>query len=188
MSDWIDITKPLVSGMPVYSGHEQFQSEQLHTVAEHGHNLSKFSMGSHCGTHMDSPAHFVADGLTIEAAPLELLIGPARVVTVRPGEDFSAVPQGTTRLIMRAEFPGLTPEQAHTLFDKGVRLLGTTSMSIAPSDNEAQIHKIFLENGAWILENVTLDGVEDGEYELVCLPLKLQGLEGAPARALLRRV
>ena len=54
-------------------------------------------------------------------------------------------------------------------------------------DNEAQIHKIFLENGAWILENVTLEGVADGEYELVCLPLKLQGLEGAPARALLRR-
>ena len=156
-------------------------------MAEHGHNLSKFSMGSHCGTHMDSPAHFIADGLTIEAAPLDLLIGPARVVTVRPGEDFAAVPQGTTRLIMRAEFGGLTPEQARTLFDKGVRLIGTTSMSIAPSDNEAQIHKLFLENGAWILENVTLDGVAGGEYELVCLPLKLQGLEGAPARALLRR-
>ena len=60
-------------------------------------------------------------------------------------------------------------------------------MSIAPSDNEAQIHKIFLANRAWILENVTLDAVEDGAYELVCLPLKLQGLEGAPARALLRR-
>lgn len=187
MSTWIDITKPLVSGMPVYSGHEQFHSEQLHTVAEHGHNLSKFSMGSHCGTHMDSPAHFVAEGETIEAAPLDLLIGPALVMTVRPGEDFSAVPAGTARLIMRAEFPGLTPEQAHTLFDKGVRLIGTTSMSIAPSDNEAQIHKIFLENGAWILENVTLEGVEDGAYELVCLPLKLQGLEGAPTRALLKR-
>ena len=187
MSNWIDITKPLESGMPVYSGHEQFACEQLHNVAEHGYNLSKFSMGSHCGTHMDSPAHFVADGLTIEAAPLELLIGPALVMTVRLGEDFAAVPEGTRRLVMRAEFPGLTPEQAHTLFDRGVRLIGTTSMSIAPSDNEAQIHKIFLANGAWILENVTLEGVEDGEYELVCLPLKLQGLEGAPTRALLRR-
>lgn len=187
MSDWIDITKPLVAGMPVYSGHEQFRAEQLQTVAEHGYNLSKFSMGSHCGTHMDSPAHFVAGGLTIEAAPLDLLVGPARVVTVRPGEDFAAVPQGTRRLIMRAEFPGLTPEQARTLYDRGVRLLGTTSMSIAPADNEAEIHRLFLANGAWILENVTLEGVADGEYELVCLPLKLQGLEGAPARALLRR-
>lgn len=185
MPKWMDITMPLHEGMSVYSGHEQFGFEQMNTVSEDKFNLTRFSMGSHCGTHMDSPAHFIGGGKTIDEVDLDLLIGEALVFTVRPGEDFSAVPEGTTRLIMRAEFNGLTPRQAQTLLKKGVQLIGTTNMSIAPANNEMQIHKLFLENGGWVLENLLLDGVEDGVYKLICLPLKLQGLEGAPVRAVL---
>jgi len=182
-----DITRLVSEELPAYTPEERFTREALCTVERNRYNLTRFTMSAHCGTHMDAPAHFIAGGRTIDQIPLELLAGPALVFTVGENEDFAAVPQGTSRLIMRG-CKGLTALQAETLIKKGVRLIGTDAISVGPADNEMQIHLILLGNDAWILENVCLDGVPDGEYELICLPMKLQGVEGAPARALLRRV
>lgn len=180
-----DITRPLEDGMQVYSGHERYVIETMQTVEADGCRLSRFSMGAHCGTHMDSPAHFVEGGATMDAVPLNLLTGRALVATLAK-EGISRVPVGTSRLILRDLAGGLRLETAKILVEKGVRLIGTTAMSVAPADDEARVHRAFLERGCWILENVCLDSVADGWYDLICLPMRLKGAEGAPARAILR--
>lgn len=188
MAEWLDITRPVEAGMAVYSPDEGFSAAQLCACARDGYNLSRFQMGAHCGTHLDAPAHFLKDGHTVDRAPLALLIGPARVLTVRDGSEFSSVPQGQTRLLLRFDgFPGLHPEQAKLLIRRGVRLLGSTGLSVARRDTEAETHICLLGGGVWLLENLFLEETEDGEYELACLPLRLEGLEGAPARAVIRR-
>ena len=183
----IDITRLVSEELRTYTPDEKFTREILRTVEKDRYNLTRFSMSSHCGTHMDAPTHFIDGAKTIDQIPVELLVGPALVFTVGEDEDFSAIPEGTLRLIMRG-CRGLTPQQAETIVQKGIRLIGTDAISVGPADNEMQIHLILLGSEVWILENVCLEGVPDGEYELICLPLKLQGVDGSPARALLRRV
>lgn len=179
-----DITRPLEEGMSVYSGHERYSIETMQTVENDGCRLSRISMGAHCGTHMDSPAHFLARGANMDSLPLELTRGRASVRTYAPSIAFS-VPEGAKRLIIRDLSGGISVENAEKIVKAGIKLIGTTSMSVAPSDDEERVHRAFLENGVWILENVCLDNVPDGEYELTCLPMRLKGAEGAPARAIL---
>ncbi len=180
-----DVTKSLDVGMAVFPGDLPFARETTHVVEKNGYQLSHFRMSAHCGTHMDSPAHFLADGATIEHAPLDLLMGQTLVVTVETGEELKSVPAGTTRLFMRAAFSGLTREMAEMLLEKGVRLLGTTKMSVAVPGAEAAAHVPLLSGGCWIVENLELAGVADGTYDCVVMPLKLVHVEGAPVRALL---
>ena len=181
-----DITRPLTNGMRVYSQPESFALTRTHEADRDGYNLSLLKMGAHCGTHIDAPAHFLEGGKTIEQIPLHLLRGEARVITVSDDSTFEDVPQGTVRLLMRAHaFHGLTQAQAHTLIGKGVQLLGTDGLSCAPEYNESAIHKLLLGRGVWLLENLTLESVADGRYQLTCLPLNIPGCEAAPARAVL---
>lgn len=180
-----DVTRPDEIGMAVYPGDMPFFRESTHSVEKDGYRLTNFRMSAHCGTHMDAPAHFVEGGATIERAPLELLMGKVLVLTVETGDELKSVPQGTRRLFMRADFPGLTREMALLLLDKGVRLLGTTGMSVAVPGAEAAAHVPLLSGGCWIVENLELSGVQDGVYDCACMPLKLVNVEGAPARVLL---
>ena len=180
-----DVTRPLSAGMAVYPGHAEFHAETMNTVEADGFRLSRISMGAHCGTHMDAPAHFITGGVTMEAAPLDLLIGKALVLTVETGEELKTVPEGTQRLFLRAKFRGLTREDALDLRKKGVTLIGTTAMSISFPEHESGAHGVFLGDGCWIVENLELSGVADGWYHAMCLPLKLSGVEGAPARVVL---
>lgn len=180
-----DVTRSIDRGMAVFPGDMPFFRESTHAVETSGYRLSNFRMSAHCGTHMDAPAHFIADGVTIERAPLDLLMGKALVLTVETREELKDVPDGTKRLFMRAKFPGLTREMAEMLLKKGVRLLGTTEMSVAVSGNEKAAHVPLLAGGCWIVENLELSAVADGTYECACLPMKLANVEGAPARVLL---
>jgi arylformamidase len=180
-----DVTRPLDLGMAVFPGDLPFFRESTHAVEKDGYRLTNFRMSAHCGTHMDAPAHFVADGVTIEKVPLDLLMGKTLVLTVETGEALARVPAGTRRLFMRADFPGLTREMALQLLEKGVRLLGTTAMSVAVPGAEAAAHVPLLSGGCWIVENLELSGVADGLYDCACMPMKLAGVEGAPARVLL---
>jgi arylformamidase len=180
-----DVTRPLGPGMAVYPGDLEFFRETTHVVEKDGYRLTNFRMSAHCGTHMDAPAHFIAGGATIEDAPLELLMGEALVLTVETGAELATVPEGTARLLMRANFRGLTGEMARALLKKGVRLLGTTAMSVAVPESEMAAHVPLLAGGCWIVENLELGGVADGRYHMVCLPMKLAGVEGAPARVVL---
>lgn len=182
----IPITKPLREGMEVYSGHERFVRTTTRTIKDDGYNLSHFSMGAHCGTHMDAPAHFIEGGETIEAAPEEILRGAALLRTARDGEPIEGVPYGLRILLLRSEnYSGVTAEQAQDFVAKGVRLIGTDRLSVSLDGEDARIHRILLSNGVWILENLALQGVADGYYDFVCMPMILEGCEGAPARAAL---
>ena len=101
-----DVTRPLDLGMAVFPGDLPFSRETTHVVEKNGYRLTNFRMSAHCGTHMDSPSHFVAGGATIEKAPLDLLMGMALVLTVETGDELMNVPQGTERLFIARGFSG----------------------------------------------------------------------------------
>jgi len=180
-------------------------------------NVTAITMSAHAGTHVDAPRHYSDDGVGIEAVPLEVLIGPARVIS--PGEEGAirtadlrralrltgpAGHEGQTPLPARllihtrashvaddtwdAGFAWFTPEAADWLGAHGVRLIGTDAPSVDPADSkDLPAHKAFLRHGVIIVENLCLRDVPDGDYELIALPLRIAGNDAAPARVVLRR-
>jgi arylformamidase len=161
------------------------------------------------GTHVDAPFHFISGGDPVEAMPLDVLMGPA-VVTYLPevaavtATDLEALdlPAGVQRLLLRTrnsklwttgveefqpDFVALTVDAAQWVVQRGIRLLGVDYLSVQRFDDGPEVHQILLEARVVIVEGLNLAGVEPGEYELICLPLKLTGAEGAPARAVLRK-
>lgn len=173
-------------------------------------NVSELRLGTHTGTHVDPPFHFIDGGATAEALDLAVLVGPAHVADLRgagdsitPKElDALAIPDGTVRLLFRTpnsvlwsatpvRFPdtytALTPEGAHWCVDRGIRLVGTDFLSIERKGTPGHpTHVALLEAGVVILEGLDLSAVDPGAYELCVLPLKILGGDGAPARAILR--
>jgi arylformamidase len=188
---FIDVTAPLGPGTRVYPGDPAVALTPL-SVADgrDGFALSRVTLGTHAGTHVDPPAHLLPGGVTVDRLPLDLLIGPARLVDVDQGrpvtaEDLAVVPRRTRRLLLRTGEMPLTDEAARLLVARGVRLVGVDGLSVAPVENPAPIHRILLAAGLVIVEGLALDGVPPGAYHLICLPLRLAGGDGAPARAVL---
>ena len=192
----IDVSVPVRPGMVTYPGDPEVRLERVSSIADGDvANLSRLDLGVHSGTHVDAPLHFVEGGRSVEALPLDVLVGPCVVVH---GLDVAAVPRGAGvervlfktpngRLWERAEFSedfvALDGEAARALVSLGVRLVGIEYVSIG--DDEA--HRVLLGAGVVAVEGLDLRAVEPGEYRLICAPLKLEGAEGAPARVLLLR-
>lgn len=170
-------------------------------------NSSSIHTSVHAGTHVDAPFHFVADGLTIEALPLDLFIGPARVCAVEPGKHITAADiagldiAGEERLLFKTRnssllhkgvydpgFAAFSVDGANALVQAGVRLVGLDYLSVAHADEQVPVHRAFLDHGVILLEGVDLSQVTPGRYELICPPVKLAGSDGAPCRALLREL
>jgi arylformamidase len=207
--DWIDISVPLVAGMPVFSGDPTFSIELAASIAAGGlANISRLDMGAHTGTHFDAPAHFIDGAATSDTMPLSVGIGPAWVVDARgpqgtiTARDMVAmeIPPGETRLLFRTRnsdlwgsdgfsdaFVGIDESAARFLVERGTTLVGADYLSIAPFGDPAPTHRVLLGGGTWILEGLDLRRVEPGPVDLLCLPLRLVGSDGAPARALVRR-
>jgi arylformamidase len=175
-----------------------------------GFTLSKYSLGAHSGTHIDAPMHFVRDGAPIDRVPLEPLIGPARVVEIPDGiQSINAAElnrhkwKGASRVLFRTrssergwmhsstfhrDFAYVAPDAAQLLADAGVQLVGIDYLSAEQFGAPAPMtHRILLGNGIPIVEGLALEGVRAGDYDLIVLPMKVGGHEGAPARAVLRR-
>ena len=210
MSEWIDISVALRTGMVHWPGDIPVAIEQTSSI-ERGDaaNLSTMHMSAHTGTHMDAPRHFVQDGASIDAMPLEATNGPARVIAVageaitaeclegngiQPGERIlfktrnSALCWKYGRCFLK-NYVAIDPSGARYLAQQRVRALGIDYLSIGPYGPEgAETHRILLGAGVWAIEGLDLSGVEAGSYELVCLPLKILNGDGAPARAMLRRL
>lgn len=206
--DWTDISVPLVAGMPVFTGDPAYSIERAASIAAGGlANISRIDMGAHTGTHFDAPAHFLDGAATSEAMPLDIGIGPAWVVDARrarstiTARDIAAldIPPDETRLLFRTSnselwasegfsdaFIGIDRGGAQLLVERGTRLVGADYLSVAPFGDPAPTHQVLLGGGAWILEGLDLRGVEPGPVDLLCLPLRLVGSDGAPARALVR--
>ena len=198
---FIDITRPIYDGMPVWPG------DPVVTICP-GPDLpsvTQLSLGSHVGTHVDPPAHFLPAGRTVDALLLDVLLGPAWVVHV-PGDaaitaaalDAAAVPSEVTRLLLRTAnsdrpnsgfdpgFVGLAPDAAAWLLQRGVRLIGIDGPSIEPFKSPGHpVHHALLAAGVIIVEGLLLADVPPGPYELLCLPLLIAAGDGAPARVIL---
>ena len=170
-------------------------------------NSSSIHASAHAGTHVDAPFHFVPDGMTIEALPLDIFIGPARVCAVEPGTHITAADvekagiQGETRVLFKTRnssllqkgvydpsFAAFSVDGAKALVDLGVGLVGLDYMSAAHADEQVPVHRAFLDHGVILLEGIDLSAVPPGRYELFCPPVKLARADGAPCRALLREL
>jgi len=203
---WIDISAPLRAGMTVWPGDEPPQIALAQSFASGDpYNLTRLAMSAHTGTHLDAPRHFLPGGAGIDAMPAEAMCGPALVVRVEGGAVRAAdVPDGLApgaRILFRTRnserdlFAGtffedyvfLARDAAEKLARAGALLAGIDALSVSGfHEDPSETHRLLLGAGVWILEGVCLRGVEPGEYELVCLPLRIEGADGAPARALLR--
>ena len=155
-------------------------------------NASKITAGSHMGTHADAGRHFVKDNnVGIDQVELFRFYGPCRVVTVPEKtlitkETLEGRIEGCERLVIHGGgLSYLTKDAADYIVEKGILTVVTDAWSIAPLDNEAEIHDTILSPGIAVVENVILDGVEDGDYVLCAFPVKIGGCDGAPVRAVL---
>lgn len=209
MSDWIDVSMPLANGMTVWPGDAPPRFEQTMWI-ERGDlcNLTRMDVSVHTGTHMDAPRHFLREGAGMEALPLEAVMGPTRVVesshpeAVQAGEIPGDLEQGE-RILFKTQnsardllerpfaedFVYISREAAVVLAEAGVRTVGVDGLSVGGFHRDlVETHEILLGAGIWIIEGLDLRRIEPGRYELACLPLKIVGSDGAPARAALRRI
>lgn len=201
-----DVTIPLSPSMHVYPGDPAVSIEQTHRIADgDAANVSRLNFGTHTGTHVDAPRHFIDGAMTVDDIPLDLLLGPARVVEVTDAVITAAVLAeielaGASRVLFKTrnsylwagaefakEFVYLTKDAAERLVELGVRVVGIDYLSVEKYDFEKpDAHHALLGAGAIIIEGLNLADVEPGDYELLCLPLKVAGGDGAPARVVLR--
>lgn len=207
----LDISVPISAATPTYPGDPGIEITQWAAMANgDAANVSLLHFGAHTATHVDAPAHFIEGAPGADAMPLDVLIGPSRVVRI-PDEvgaiDASHLAalnlDGVMRILFktrssafwsssagfRKDFTYLTPAAALALVEAGVRLVGVDYLSVEQFQSARhQTHKILLSNGVVIVEGLNLSEISAGEYELICLPLRIaDGLrDGAPARAVLR--
>jgi arylformamidase len=209
MSRPIDISLTVGPDLLVWPSDPAVEVERRRSIsAGDDANVSELRIGTHTGTHVDPPVHFVEGAGGIDQVPVDVLVGPALVADLRgrPGplsaaDVEEAVPPGTERLLLLTDnsmlwrrlpvaFPDrytcLSPDAAAWLIEHGVRLVGTDFLSIEERGAEGHpVHRSLLESGVVIVEGIDLGEVDPGPYQLVCLPLKILDGDGGPARAVL---
>jgi len=209
---WLDATVTLdPATTPVYEGDAPMRFEFLKQMRNGDVlTLSAYSLGAHSGTHVDAPMHFVANGASIDQVPLDRLIGPARVIDIP--DDVQRIDatelgrhdwRGAQRILFRTrssihhwmtsaafhrDFAYIAPDAAQLLADANVQLVGIDYLSAEQFGAAApRAHQILLGKGIPIVEGLSLVDITAGDYDLIVLPMKVGGHEGAPARAVLRR-
>ena len=205
----IDISLPIHPDLPVWPGDPRVVVEGIRAIADGSNsNDSRLSCSVHTGTHVDAPRHFIPDGAPVEQLPLEVLMGPVEVVEIQDETSITAdrlenlpLPADTQRLLIKTrnselwdnpghafhhEFTALEPSAADWVVNRGLRLIGVDYLSVQRfHDKDPATHRILLAAGVVILEGLDLRNVQPGSYGLVCLPIKLKGCDGAPARTIL---
>jgi arylformamidase len=204
----IDVTVPLDSNLPIYPGNTPFSLEAIKRIGRgDSSNVSTLHLSAHAGTHVDAPRHFFDDGPGTEALPLEMLVGRARVieVTTRKGitaEDLARIDLSEdVRVLIKTpnsrlwgspefhtDYVGISESGARHLVDHGIKVVGVDYLSVEEFKHPgAPAHHILLGGGTIVIEGLNLRDVEPGPYEMYCLPLRVVGSDGAPARVVLRR-
>jgi arylformamidase len=206
-----DVTLTITPDMPVWPGDTPPTLIRIDSLSKGDEaNTSQVTMSVHTGTHVDAPDHFLGNGKTVDQMPLEALLGRAYVLYLPEIEHITAralevsdIPPRTRRLLFKTrnsdywargvktfqkDFAALTPDAAQYLVDRNVRLVGVDYLSVAPFSQSTPSHRILLEAGVVVLEGLDLSQVSQGRYTLTCLPLKLGGSDGAPARVILMGV
>jgi arylformamidase len=205
--NWIDVSVPLSSGMAHWPGDPEPSFERISEISQGAAaNVTMCRMTAHTGTHMDAPCHFLDGGGGIDRFPLALAVGPARVIEVsdapvlgwaqleskniQPGERVLLKTRNSNRRWdnqdFDTDFVALDASGARLLADRRVSLIGVDYLSVGLFQGDGvETHQILLKSGIWILEGLNLTATPEGEYELICLPLRIAGCDGSPARAIL---
>lgn len=204
----IDISLPLSADLPAWPNSPGFELTQVATFERDGYNETMIRMGAHFGTHIDAPRHFTEDGATIDDLLLEQLNGGVFVASLKGVNAITAeileklaLADGVQRLLFKTsnsalwaagkmcfekDYVALTRDGAEWLVSKGIELVGIDYLSIQRYHDSNETHRILLGHGVVIVEGLDLSAVEQGHYDLLCLPLLVSGAEGAPARVALR--
>ena len=203
-----DISVTLHPKMPVWPGSPGIRTRRLMDMAEGAEaNGSEVSLDVHTGTHIDAPLHFIADGKTTLSIPLQKTVGPCEVLyfpnkSVITAEDLanSDIPLATKKLLFKTDnsqkwadpqhafdenFCALSADAAQWVADRGIELVGIDYHSIQKFHDSMETHRILLRAEIVILETLNLSEITPGPYRLICLPLKVHGVEGISARAIL---
>ncbi len=203
-----DISIELRPGLPVWPGDPGFKRALYASFEKAGYDVSMITMGSHTGSHVDAPAHFIEGGATVDMLPLDILVGKAAVLELGVEKEITRSDLetldfgGNIRVLFKTrnsslwelgeftpDFVSFAPGAAQYLVDKGIKLVGIDYLSVGGFyEGGEYVHRIFLGNGVVVVESVNLSDVPPGIYELMCLPLRIIGGEGAPARVLLKEV
>lgn len=206
-----DISMDLSSATPVWPGDPPLSLTEAARI-RHGDpvNVTRADMSAHTGTHIDAPLHFIDGASGIDAYPLDTFIGPCFVIDVSKRIDIelvtaeileeAAIPRGTERLLLKTpnstrlalegnrfftDYCALSLDGAQWITARGIRLVGIDYLSIGPFTAPAPVHLELLGKNCAILEGLDLSAISEGVWNLLCLPLKLTGRDGAPARAVL---
>ena len=203
-----DATLPIQKGMVTFPGDPPFEMQPYFQRSKGDpFDLALLSRGTHLGTHVDPPAHYLDGGATVDEIPLEALVGPGVVLDMRGKSqvDRQALEEASiedhTRILLktdngpllldpsfRKDYAHLTEDGARYLVERKVCLVGIDYLSIERYNNPgAPVHHILLESGVVVVEGVHLLEIPPGPYEILCLPLPIKGADGAPARLILRR-
>lgn len=203
-----DISIGLSPDLPVWPGDQPIKIERvIHKDHPEGFNVSRIEASVHCGTHVDAPAHFFNGEGTVDQLSLKTLTGRAYVLHLPNADTItaallekSALPPRTRRVLFKTrnsklmaeidhkfnlDFVALDQSGAEWLVRKRVQLVGMDYFSVAKFDDQAEVHSALLSAGVVLVEGLDLSKVRQGRYSLVCLPMKIMGCDGAPARAIL---
>jgi len=209
VTHFLDISLTISPELPQWPGSPPIQLTRRRDMARGDHaNDSVLTCGVHTGTHVDAPVHFLAHGADVTHLPLEALIGPAVVAALPEVDAITAenleelnLPSDTQRLLLRTrnsehwrrgdrtfqpDFVALTADAARWVVQRGLRLIGVDYLSVQRFHDHHETHLVLLEAGVVIVEGLNLAQAAPGNYDFICLPLKLAGADGAPARAVLR--
>ncbi|MDJ0590734.1 MAG: cyclase family protein [Pleurocapsa sp. MO_226.B13] len=207
-NNWIDISLTIHPGIPYWPDNPAVSVEPSQCLA-HGDvcNVSKLTIGTHTGTHVDGINHFIKGGMGVDRMPLDATIGKVRVIEIKdpkqievaeiephniqPGERILFKTQNSDRALKSdtfvEDFVHISTEAAHYLAEKQVRTVGVDYLSVGGyQGNVVKVHHALLGSGIWAIEGLNLSQVEPGEYELICLPIKLKDGNGGLARAILK--
>ena len=204
-----DISLTISPTLPTWPGDPTLVLEQIESMDKGAHaNVTRISAAVHLGTHVDAPHHFLNDGRTVENLPLDVLTGPCYVTQLPDGvdaitaevlerteitSDMKRVLFGTSNshwwkngeTKFQTDFVAITEDGAEWLVARGVQLVGVDYLSVAPYGDSVPTHTVLLKAGVVVVEGLNLSQVSRGFYDLYCLPLKIAGSDGAPARAIL---
>ena len=204
-----DISLSLSPNLPTWPGDPGLNLEQYESMDRGAHyNATQISSSVHVGTHVDAPRHFLSDGGTVEQLPLDVLTGPCYVTQLPDGIDAitaevldrTEITSEMKRVLFgtsnshywargeskfQTDFVAITEDGAEWLVERGVQLVGVDYLSVAPYEESIPTHVVLLKAGVVVVEGLNLSNIMRGFYDLYCLPLKIAGSDGAPARAIL---
>jgi len=204
----IDVSVPLDADLATYPGNTPYTLEAIKRIARgDSSNVSSLHMSAHAGTHVDAPRHFFDDTAGVDALPLDMLLGRARVVAVTTRKGVGAEELATIdlsediRLLIKTsnsrlwgspefhpDYLGVTESGARYLVEHGIKVVGVDYLSVEVFKTPgAPAHHTLLRAGTIVIEGLNLRDVEPGVYEMYCLPLRVVGSDGAPARVVLRQ-